>query len=65
MPATNKRYFSCNEAAEYTGTKPPTWRKWIAERRVTVVRLGRAVRITIEEIDRLLNESVVPAREAR
>jgi excisionase family DNA binding protein len=64
MPAT-KRYFSCNEAAEYTGTKSPTWRKWIAERRVTVVRLGRAVRIPVEEVERLLSENTVPAREAR
>ena len=65
MRNAKKAYFSCSEAAEHTGLKVPTWRKWIAERRVTVVRLGRSVRIPIEEIERLLNENVVPRREVR
>jgi excisionase family DNA binding protein len=37
---------------------------WIAQRRVGVVRLGRAVRVPQEEIDRLIEEGFTPAREA-
>jgi excisionase family DNA binding protein len=63
MPATAKQvYYSCNDAAEYTGTSTPLWRKLIAEKRVKVVHIGRAVRIPLSEIDRLLAQSAVPAR---
>jgi excisionase family DNA binding protein len=51
--------------AERLGIKEPTLRLWAAEQRIAVVRLGRLVRIPVEEIDRLIAEGTVPARRAR
>jgi excisionase family DNA binding protein len=52
------------EAAERLGLRESTVRAWIAQRRIGVVRLGRAVRIPSEEIARLIAENTVPARKA-
>ena len=56
------KLFRVEEAAELTGLKPPTWRAWILRRRVGVVRLGKSVRIRMEEIDRLIREGTTPRR---
>ena len=56
-----KRFFTCRQAAEETETKEPTWRKWVAERRVTAVKMGRAVRIPASEVERFIRENTVPA----
>jgi excisionase family DNA binding protein len=53
------------EAADSLGLAPVTLRTWIAQRRIGVVRLGRAVRIPLSEIERLIERSTVPAREGR
>jgi len=50
------------QAADALGLSVHTIRGWTAERRITVVKLGRAVRIPSSEIDRLLNESVIPRK---
>ena len=49
------------QAEQRTQIKERTWRKWAAERRVTFVRLGRAIRISSEEIDRLCKRGTVAA----
>ena len=36
--------------------------QWIGERRIGVIRLGRAVRVPISEVDRLIEEGSSPAR---
>ncbi len=60
-----RKAMSCKSAAETTETSQPFWRKLIAQRRIEVIRLGRAVRIPVEEIDRIMREGTVPAREAK
>jgi excisionase family DNA binding protein len=50
------------EAAERLALSQKCLRDWIAERRISSVRLGRAVRIPVSEIDRLLEEGTTPAR---
>jgi excisionase family DNA binding protein len=37
-------------------------RAWIARRKIAIIRLGRAVRIPQSELDRLLTQSIQPAR---
>ena len=66
MPKANDRrpLRTCKEAEGRTAIKEVTWRKWIAEGRVSCVRLGRTVRIPDEEIERLIEQNTVPAREA-
>lgn len=50
------------EAAELLALSPKTLWQWIGERRIGVVRLGRAVRIPVSEIERLMEEGTTPAR---
>ncbi len=49
------------EAAEMLALSPKTVWQWIGERRILVVRLGRAVRVPQSEIDRLMEEGTTPA----
>jgi excisionase family DNA binding protein len=56
---------SVKETAAKLGLKEPTIRLWIAQRRIGIVRLGRAIRIPSEEVERLILEGTVPAREDR
>jgi excisionase family DNA binding protein len=50
------------EAADKTGLSQACLRRWIAERRIGFVRLGRAIRITSAELERIIAEGAVPAR---
>ena len=40
-------------------------RRWIIERRVDIVKLGRLVRIPMAEVDRLISEGRRPAAQQR
>jgi excisionase family DNA binding protein len=40
-------------------------RRWILERRVTTVKLGRLIRIPAAEVQRLIDTGIRPARPAR
>jgi len=53
------------EAAHRLGVKEATLRLWIYQRRLGHVKLGRAVRVPESEVDRLIRENLIPAREAR
>jgi excisionase family DNA binding protein len=55
-----RTYSSVAQAARRTQVSESAWRSWIASRRVTVVRFGRAVRIPDDEIDRMAEESAIP-----
>jgi excisionase family DNA binding protein len=49
------------DAAAMLALSPKTLWQWIGERRIGVVRLGRAVRIPQSEIERLMEEGSTPA----
>lgn len=49
------------EAAELLALSQKTVWQWIGERRIGVVRLGRAVRVPLSEIERLMEEGTTPA----
>jgi excisionase family DNA binding protein len=53
------------EAAEALNLSQPTIRAWLSQRRISFIQLGRAIRIPASEIDRLLSQGMVSAREAR
>jgi excisionase family DNA binding protein len=54
------------EAAERLGLAVQTVRLMCARRRIEHVKLGRSVRISPSEIDRILKENTVPvARDVR
>lgn len=56
------KLYKVSEAAEITGLSVATWRSYVLRQKVSVVRLGRAVRISQTEIDRLIAEGTSPAR---
>jgi excisionase family DNA binding protein len=56
------RLLKVPEAAEMLALSQKTVWQWIGERRIGVIRLGRAVRIPQSEIDRLMEEGATPAR---
>jgi excisionase family DNA binding protein len=63
MEVTDVKLLRIDEAAEATGHRESTWRKWILLRRVPFVKIGRSVRIESSVLERMLAEGRVPARE--
>jgi excisionase family DNA binding protein len=57
------KLLTLREAAERTGHRESTWRAWILRRRVPYYKVGRSVRVSERDIDKLLEASLVPARE--
>jgi excisionase family DNA binding protein len=53
------------ETAARLGLRECTVRAWLSARRMTFVRLGRAVRIPESEVSRLIETNTVPRRERR
>lgn len=54
------------EFASRLNIKPSTARAWLLRRRVVKIRVGaRAIRIPASEVERLIAEGTVPAREDR
>lgn len=53
------------QVAEILGLKESTIRAWIARRRIGIVRLGRAIRVPVEETSRLIAEGTIPAKGPR
>jgi excisionase family DNA binding protein len=49
------------EAAAMLALSQKTVWQWIGERRIEVVRLGRAVRVPVSEIERLVEQGTTPA----
>jgi excisionase family DNA binding protein len=58
-----EKHYRVSEAANITGHKDATWRKWILLRKVRVAKIGGSVRIPESEIRRLIHE--IPARPER
>jgi len=54
-----------DDAAHYLGLQPSTLRRWIYERRLAVVKLGRWVLIREEVLDELIRRGERPAIRER
>ena len=54
-----------NEAANMLGLKPATLYQWAYERRLPVVKLGRALRFRPSDIQAVISRSVRPALGSR
>lgn len=57
---THGSLWSINHLAADSGIQKGTWYKWIAQRRVPAVRLGRTVRIRDEDYRKLIQKSLRP-----
>jgi excisionase family DNA binding protein len=59
------KLLSVRQVAEVLGLQESTIRAWIAQRRIGIVRLGRAIRVPVEETNRLIAEGTIPAKGLR
>lgn len=55
------RVLSIADFATALGVKAPTIRCWLMQRKIARVKLGRRVLIPRTELERLLNENLIPA----
>jgi len=60
---TEGQLLTVREAARFTGFTEACWRSWILRRKVPFHRINRSIRIAARDIEKLLEESRVPARE--
>lgn len=64
MAATNTaRLRSLPQTAEALGVSVKTLRGWIYRRTIPYVKVGRAVRISDETIEKIINRGTMPALE--
>lgn len=56
---------SVSQIAERLGVTEACIRRWILERKVATVKLGRLIRIPSAEVERLISSGLRPARPAR
>ena len=59
------KLLALRECAERTGNKVSTWRSWILRRRVPYYKIRRSVRVAEANLERLIEQARVPAREVR
>lgn len=60
---TEKKY-PIREAAPILGKAEKTLRTWIADGKIGVLRIGRNIYLPESELQRVLDESFVPAQDA-
>ncbi len=61
-----RRIIRLSNAAERLGVKTPTLRDWFLKRKhLDFVRVGRAICVAEESIERLIAANTIPAREVR
>ena len=65
MHETTKKLLTVAEFAEALGMTQAGVRRWVLERRICTIRLGRLCRIPAEEVDRLVAEGLRPAKPRR
>jgi excisionase family DNA binding protein len=65
MQETTKTLLTVAEFAAALGMTQAGVRRWVLERRIMTIRLGRLCRIPAEEIDRLIAEGRRPAKPRR
>lgn len=63
--SASNRLVDVSEAADRLGLSTLTLYKWVANRRIGHVKLGRAIRISEDEIRRLVDVGSRPARRER
>jgi excisionase family DNA binding protein len=56
---------SVPQFAQALNAKPSCIRRWILLRKVTVVKIGRLIRIPATEVQRLIDSGIRPARPGR
>ena len=59
------KLLTLRECAERTGNKLSTWRAWVLRRKVPYYKLSRSIRVAESDLERMIEQARVPAREVR
>ena len=59
------KLLTLRECGERTRQVESTWRSWILNRKVPFYKIGRSVRIAESDLERIVEQARVPAREDR
>jgi excisionase family DNA binding protein len=59
------KLLTLTECSQRTGFRLSTWRAWVLRRRVPVYRIGRSVRVSEADLEKLIEQSRLPARDVR
>jgi hypothetical protein len=59
------KLLALRECAERSGHRVCTWRAWILRRKVPYYKIGRSVRVAEADLERMIEQARVPAREVR
>jgi len=59
------RLLTLTECAARTGHKVSTWRAWVLLRKVPYHKISRSVRVLESDLEKMIEESRIPAREDR
>ncbi len=62
LPESTQRLLTLTEASALLALSPATVRKWRLQNRLPVVKLGRAVRVRLQDIERIMQAGVAGAR---
>ena len=65
MDSKQTPLLSVLQFANSLGVTPACIRRWILERKITTVKLGRLIRVPASEVERLVSSGLRPARPAR
>ena len=65
MDSKQATLLSVPQFAGALGVTPACIRRWILERKIATVKLGRLIRIPATELDRLTNAGLRPARPGK
>lgn len=61
----SERLLTLAECASRTGLKVSTWRAWILRRRFPFHKIGRSIRVLESDLDQMIANARIPARETR
>lgn len=62
---TMKRLLTVSEFAEALGVTPACIRRWLLERKIAHVKVGRLVRLSPDELSRVVQDGFRPAKPQR
>jgi excisionase family DNA binding protein len=59
------KLLTLRECSERTGHRESTWRAWILYRRVPYYKVGRSIRVAEVDLEQIIEQARVPAKEER
>jgi excisionase family DNA binding protein len=59
------KLLTLRECSERTGHRESTWRAWVLKRKIPFYKVGRSVRVSENDLEKLIEKSRVPAMEFR